>query len=210
MKKTLFLLLLLQSCFIGIDKDQPKDFFRGEYVVSDNLTTGKIKLGDTITVSYRQSEVFEINYKKCTVYEEDIEKFYLPFSVSIPDDRIEWGERDISLGEDFFVIIQYKGEYNYSRFYPKFDIKTREYIGEFKIVFKKKGVFMFLAGQKGSLKFKDVNALPVIKFNKFPNTIDSMQDFIKDMSEKEKQRWLSSFKLMKQEGSADRIFLRVE
>jgi hypothetical protein len=42
-----------------------------------------------------------------------------------------------------------------------------------------------------------------------PNTIESMQDYVKDMSEKEKQRWLSSFKIMKQEGSSNRVFLKV-
>jgi hypothetical protein len=210
MKNTLLLLLFFQSCKIGLDADQAQDSIRGEITISDNLTD-KVKLGDTITVSYRQSEVFTINDKeKRTVYEEDIEKFYLSLPISIPDDKVEWGQKFLNFGGDIFTIVQQKGEYSYSRFYPKFDVKTREYVGEFKIIFKQKGLFMITEDQKGSLKFKDVNAFPIIKFNRFPNTMDSMQDYVKDMAQKEQQRWLSSFKIMKQEGSANRIFFRVE
>jgi hypothetical protein len=205
----IILVLFIQSCEIPIDKDQAQDSFRGEIILSDNLTNN-IKLGDTITISYRQSEVFLINDKeKRTVYEEDIEKFYLSLIVSVPDDKIEWGQRVLNFGGDIFSVVQQKGEYSYSRLYPKFDTKRREYIGEFKIIFKQKGLFIITEDQKGTLKFKDINAFPIIKFNRMPNTIESMQDYVKDMSEKEKQRWLSSFKIMKQEGSSNRVFLKV-
>jgi hypothetical protein len=194
-----------QSCEIPIDADQAQDSIRGEITISDNLTD-KVKLGDTITVSYRQSEVFTINDKeKCTVYEEDIEKFYLSLVIYVQDDNKLWARREVLAGSDLFNVVPVRGEYFYSRLYPKFDIKTREYVGEFKIIFKKMGLFIIEARENGRLKFKNVNAFTLIKFNK-PYNIHLIPEFLANRPQAEKDLILSSSQASDKQDVRDMVF----